>query len=290
MAKPYLCVPNLIDTTTYTVNFTGGSWNASYPLTNLAHPKLYKVARSTDATTGSTTLDVALGATRNVRLVGIPKHNLSRSATIRVRGGTDATFALTNHDSGTVTVWATLTSPGYGQTGDFLDTNSQLSPEVATDYNVGFVDVATTAYSASYLRIGITDTTNTDGYVQLHRLFVASAWDLSVYGAPGMQWSWLDDNTIIERSKGGVDFADDRPKRRRVLIAFDGVTGTDARLLALSIQRQVGRSGQIYFVLDADQATQAYQTAFLGTLKEVTPVEWTMYDHTKVQFVVEEVL
>jgi hypothetical protein len=67
------------------VLFSRGSWAAALPLANLADPRLAKPARSTDATGWNTQFDFDLGAPALVGFVGIPKHNLSRAATIRVR-------------------------------------------------------------------------------------------------------------------------------------------------------------------------------------------------------------
>lgn len=72
----------------YTPTLSGGSWNANLPLTNLQDRRLAKVARSSSAAITSTLFDVDLKATRNVRLVAIPKHTLSSAGQVRARGFT----------------------------------------------------------------------------------------------------------------------------------------------------------------------------------------------------------
>lgn len=70
----------------YTPTFSGGSWAAGLPLTNLADRRLAKVARSTDAALTSTTFDTDLLTARYVSLVALPKHTISTAGSVRVRG------------------------------------------------------------------------------------------------------------------------------------------------------------------------------------------------------------
>lgn len=70
----------------YTPTLSGGSWEAGLPLTNLQDRRLHRVARSTDAAVASTVFTVDLGTDRAVRLVAIPKHNISAAGTVRARG------------------------------------------------------------------------------------------------------------------------------------------------------------------------------------------------------------
>lgn len=90
MARIIIASPNRVDADFYPVTFSGGSWQAALPLTNLRDPLMSKVARSTDAATASTTFDVDLGAPRDIRIIGIPAHNLSRAARIKATGASDA--------------------------------------------------------------------------------------------------------------------------------------------------------------------------------------------------------
>ena len=71
-----------------------GSWQAALPLTNLQDRRLAKVARSTDATAASTQFMLQLygggGAVKPIYMVAIPKHNLSATGWVRVRGNNAA--------------------------------------------------------------------------------------------------------------------------------------------------------------------------------------------------------
>src|SRR5258708_5693879 len=113
-----------------TANFTlsGGSWNASYPRTNLQSLPLSRVARSTDLNTANTAIIATSSVTRRVGLIALARHNFSLTATIRVRLYADAGMLTLIYDSGVVDVWPEVYP--YGQleweddnfwTGKYLD-------------------------------------------------------------------------------------------------------------------------------------------------------------------------
>jgi hypothetical protein len=86
MANAVFSYPNYSDVSDQvTPILSGGSWNSSFPLTNLQDAVLSKVARSTNATAASTKFNVDLVSPRGISRVIIPSHNLSSSATARVR-------------------------------------------------------------------------------------------------------------------------------------------------------------------------------------------------------------
>lgn len=72
-------------TVSVTPTYSGGSWVAGLPLTNLSDRRLAYVARSTDAARASTQLQGNLQTSRSIGLVAIPKHTISASGKVRVR-------------------------------------------------------------------------------------------------------------------------------------------------------------------------------------------------------------
>jgi hypothetical protein len=82
----------------------GGGWLT--PFANLLDPRPQTViqARSTDP--ADTTFTVDFGAQRNnIGLFHFQRLNVSSLATIRVRAGSDITFATGTYDSGIVSAW-----------------------------------------------------------------------------------------------------------------------------------------------------------------------------------------
>lgn len=65
---------------------SGGSWQASLPLSNILNRQVQKVARSTNAAESSTAFVANLPAARSIDVVALIVHNLSTSARVRIRG------------------------------------------------------------------------------------------------------------------------------------------------------------------------------------------------------------
>lgn len=81
-----LLFPNFADNSvSYTPAYSGGSWLAGLPLTNLKDRALENVARSTNAALTSTIVKVDLGVARSVRGFVVPKHTMSAAADVRWR-------------------------------------------------------------------------------------------------------------------------------------------------------------------------------------------------------------
>lgn len=96
--KPILGFPNHLDSS-FTgsgysaVKLSGGGWQASRPLTNLRDPLFSKAARSSSAAVADTFINVDLGVARDIKLLAIPQHNISRSGTVRIRASNTIGFS-----------------------------------------------------------------------------------------------------------------------------------------------------------------------------------------------------
>lgn len=97
MGNTLICYPDR--TVEAATTFSGGSWNASFPLTNLQNKLLSKVARSTNATVASTQFVATYAAPIDVRLISLLNHNISLAGTIRVRGYSDASLTQLVYDT-----------------------------------------------------------------------------------------------------------------------------------------------------------------------------------------------
>ena len=113
-------------TTLMTWDSAYGSYNGSYPASNLTSLPLARVSRSTNLTLASTRWKGTADTLRAMRLLGIIRHNISLSGMVRVRLYVDTGLTCTA-DSGTnlvsatshglangaqVVIWTTGTMPG----------------------------------------------------------------------------------------------------------------------------------------------------------------------------------
>lgn len=228
---------NFIDAST----LSNGTWNASYPQSNLKTRYLNQKARSTTTTA---TIDMDLGAAQSIGVVALIKHNLTTTATVRIQGAAANTFATNLYDSGTVTVYA------------------------HTDYALQFTSV-----SARYWRITITDTSNALGYVELARVFIGKRF------APTNNIDWaasigVESKTVIQESLAGVEYFDTRPNRRIWQGKWSWLSDAEAYSTLIALQRSQDVSGEVYLFEESTDTLYRDQRWFLGRFRTLNAIEW----------------
>lgn len=129
MSAPIFGFPIYSDVgTVYTPSFSAlyGSWNGSYPLTNLQDRRLAQAARSSDALASSSQFVVDLGVARACRVFALPKHNLSLAATVEIRGSQSlALFGYAPGDSITA-LGGTFTRADASTCATYVDANGAI--------------------------------------------------------------------------------------------------------------------------------------------------------------------
>lgn len=290
MAQPLiLSSPNRADADFYTVSFSGGSWEASLPLTNLRDPLLSAVARSTDATNASTQFVVDLGVPRDIRLVACPDGNYTRDSRVRITGATDSGFTDVVVTVDFRDIWQEVYPWGTLPWEDLAWWDGKITAEDAVGYPMPFIHVFDTAVVARYWKIEIDDEGNPDGYVELSRLFLSPGYQPTHNAEYGATIGWETD-TSRQRSLGGADFYDERRPRRRMRLTLNAIEMDELYAQMFEIQRRQGISRQIYVVLDPDDGPNLHRTSFLATLEELSPIELAFYDRGVVAVDLVEVI
>lgn len=242
----------------YTPAISGGSWSSDLPLSNLLDRALENVARSADALAASTTLDIDLGVARAVRVLALPKTNLTAAATVKWEGGTSAGANDVYNSTALAVSWSATTA------------------EDRDGINCAVVHVPATAKTARYWRVSIVDTANPDGYVQLARLVIAAGYQPTINMKVGAKLG-LRDATVRTESDGAAAKYQVKPVRRTMTFALPMLGQAEAFASAFKIQRQAGKSKQLFFVLDPDDTTYMHERAFLGTLEELGDLDFAKY-------------
>lgn len=277
MANIIIASPNRVDATYYTVAFSGGSWETTLPLTNLRDPLLSATARSTDATLASTQFVVDLGAPRDIRVVGIPSGNWTRTAKVRVTAATDAGFTDIVAVVDWRDVWRVVYPWGTLPWGHPSFSDGKLSAEEAQDYTMPFVYVFSGAQIARYWKIEIDDTTNPDGYVEISRLFLAPGYQPThnaEYGATITQ----ETETAVQKSLGGARFYDERGVERTVRLTLNALPLNELYSRLFDINRAQNICRQVFFVMDADDDQNLHRTSFICTFQELSPIELAYFE------------
>lgn len=258
----------------YTPTYSGGSWETTLPLDNIADRRLDKVARSTDATATNTVFEVDLGVAREVGLIAVILPNLSSAGTVRVKGSsTEGDFSSPVYDSTAITPYPS---------GATAETLGALSPT--------FVAVPSSGQTARYWQVQITDTGNSDGYIDVARLVIAKAWQPSINMSAGAVLG-LESETSRRVTDGGSAVYNDRPRRRLLDFSIALLPDDESMEDAWDMQRIAGTSGQMFFVMDpADTGFMLLRRSFLCVLRALSGVEFTHYDMNTVGFRLTEEL
>lgn len=271
MSNILISFPNRSDSGT----LSAGTWQAALPLANLQNTQLAKVARSTAATLASTKFDCDLGSDLYLRVVALPgTTQLTRAAKWRIRGSNDASFGSSVYDSGWIDIYPVIYPTGVLNFGDPGFFDGKLA---AVDYTAGYrvqpVHILTTISTSRYWRIELDDTTNGDGYVEIGRLFMGYAYQPTINMKTGYSFGWQTTSSSTE-TDGGAVFHDDRARRRLVEFVLAQETTDEALVRGFEATRQLGTAGQFFVVTDPDDTEHLHRRAFLGTLKELSPLRF----------------
>lgn len=268
MAHAILAYGNRADSAT----LSGGDWEATLPLTNLQDRRLGRVARTDGVDSADTKFDADFGAVRLFRVVSLVGHNGSLTGTCRFRLSNDPTFATSLADSGVMDIWPSVYPT---EVLDWFAENywtGQYTDEERSGYTAAMTYVLPTTVAARYLRVEIDDEDNADGYLQFGRLFAADGWQPvrnMVYGA---QIGWTD-RTEVQEAISGAEYFDVRTPARSVQFGLEAMDEDEAMARGFEFQRQIGVSGECFFIWDPDDTVHALRRQFLCRPRTLSMIE-----------------
>ena len=281
MSGVLLGYTNRIDTST----LSGGSWVATLPLTNLKNRILGKVARSTDATNASTKFDINLtNANVPVRIVSLVNHNFTTAATYRIRGASDAGFTTILYDSGVKEVY-----PAIFSTDDLeweMDNwwSGIPSAEDIQGYTSNLVEITSTPIFAQYWRVEIFDSANTAGYVQIGRVMICQAWKPTRDASVGAGIGW-ETTTTMTRALSGAKYFQAKIPARSTKFTLDVMS-----VNAFEIDRRSGLDKEVLYIMDESDTLHALRRRYLGTLRELSAIEYPYSNLLSKSYVIDELI
>lgn len=263
---------------------SGGSYQPTLPLTNLQQSNLAYPARTVDALTSSTRIDLDFGNSDTVcRIFWINGHNLSTSATYRLTGSNVSASGSEGYDSGDLDAWPSIYSLFDL---DFEEPNwwtGQPTAEEAALYGLPlFVDLGAN-YLLRYWRLQITDTSNPDGFVQFTRLWMGPVWQPRHQFMPGAGLGWEPRDRAVE-SRGGQRYAERLNPRRVFSIKMEGLSDAEAFGRALDMQRVVGAEGEVLVIPDPSDAQNWHRRCMLARVRRADPVVAALYGNQEATF------
>jgi len=270
---------------TLAATLSGGSWHASFPLNNLENAALSVKARSANALAASTKFDINLGGATKLRALALVSHNFSIAATIQVKFSTVADFATTVYDSTSVNVY-----PNY-----YDDTNLDWGQPVLTGNKPSRADAIAMRYpiffsasamvTAQYVRVEITDTANTDGYVEIGRCFVAPGLELPRnYLIPGSQWGYETDTKTSKTQNGTKYFNRVEALKTCNFTIPDALIDVGMGQL-LDMQRFLNLDQELFLIANPAATSMCNrQQSFLGRLRQLAAYEYYSFNRGDMGF------
>lgn len=220
----------------------GSSELSALPAANVQKLRPDKVWRATGCTAEYLTID--FGSAVAADALALVAHNLTESATLRMRGASTAAnvTAAPAVDTTAVSAW-----PASGKPTD-------------PDWPYYFSLLTwSNAVAYRYWRLDIADSTNPAGYVQAGRLFAgpnfvpATNVDINVgigLSSPG----------LVARSSFGKVFADDRgAPARAFVLPMSSITETELTDSIFELQRYCGLARDFAFCLDPSATTRFHK-------------------------------
>jgi hypothetical protein len=227
---------------------SAGSW--ALPLSNLKDPRPSKKARSSSAALVDTKFRIDLGESKSFKALALTNTNLSSAAQYKITRYSDAyTTAIDN------TGW--LAIPGY-------------PADDPDDIGAGIFHIYASALAARYWQFEFDDTANTDGFIDLGRLFMPACWqpplNFDLNNSEG-----VDPNTPRQDSLGRVGYFNRRKPARYFNFAFGRLASSEIATLR-RIRKICNVDKQVVVIPDLTDTGNFNEICFLATLKQMPPL------------------
>lgn len=165
-----------------------------------------------------------------------------------------------------------------------------LSQQARAGFQSPYILKLPSVQNFRYWRVEIADVDNSDGYVQIGRLFMARGWTPSINYTYGASLGYQDP-TPVETSLSGAEYFDIRSKFRVMNFDLDYISDTEAYNYALDLQRVAGISGEVLVMPDGgEDAGQQPLRSFVGRLRQIGAVTQPKPTAFSVKFEVKELL
>lgn len=289
MANCMLCYPNVSDTAA----LSGGDWQSGAPVTNVTTKEMQQYARTSDVSPLSSVIEFDFDNLTACSVLALANHNISLSGKARVVLWKDHERTIVAYDSGFVPVWPRWKPTLQLRWSDHNFWGGQAPEAVRTTFPSLFLKVFSkggkfpAAISARAATCYISDSKNTDGYVEIGRVFLGPDWTPFINMEFGAQVAWVDPS-VVNRVMNGAKVFEKRPKYRQAVFSLKTMEPDEGVSEALLLTGLLGITEQLLYVFDPEDDTKIQQTSFIGTLSDISPLVWWQYNLTSMGWKVEE--
>lgn len=269
---------------------SGGSYSAGAPLNSLLDRDVGNVARTTDTLAASTQFTAALSQLRPIGVVAIIRTNCGRAATYRVRIYTDAGLTALVYDSGTVDVWPAWMYPrGSVEWEDPRFWDGRPATEDLPYFSSDVIHPLASNVLGRYIKVEFSDSGNAAGYLEFGRLFVDDGWE-PVWNISRGNAVGHEDLSTIAQTPVGKEFFTERDVRRYARFQLAWMTDAERWGRAFDMQRIAKTVNEVLYIRDPSETHNLKRNAFMGRVRELSPIEDPFVNSNSTSYEIKEIL
>ncbi len=267
--KIALCWPNYIDDAVV----SGGSWVSTLPLTHVQDDRTSVVAKTTSLDPAATQFSITLPKRERLQVLAIYAHNLSATATIRVRVYRDAGQTDLIDDTGWQNVWPVLYGLDDVIWGNDNFWNRRLSEDDRQKYTPLTPVLFEERLLGSSLHVELLDISNPDGAIMLGRVMPADVWQ----PIKNLDWNvshGYDSGTQITRAGDlkRTGYARRVTPKRTVQFQLSNLTEDEAFLRLHRLQRTQDIVGEILYLWSPVPSPTNFARAMIAQQTELNGI------------------
>lgn len=182
-----------------------------------------------------------------------------------------------DHDSGSVAAWpAAYVSGTTAEQRAGMRGNAIYRPGTPQTYRYWRIDLAGEGHAATYLQLG--------------RVLMGDAWEVAENPAYGELSLGIESRDLVGESDGGSEYFTPRLSPRVARYPLRLMQESEALGQALEMQRQLGTSGELFWLWDPADTRWLPLRSFLGRMRTLSPLEASIYGRYATAFEVKELL
>ena len=243
---------------------TGGVWRDDLDTKMLKRGLLTAVAKTVDLTT--LVLDITLGESKDIQVLGICNHNISPTGTYQWECFSDSGRTVGVYDS------TTITSYEYDK--------SLIHKTTCDSIEIPVTDI--------YWRLTIVDAGNTEGFTKIGRLFIGERFDPTCNMSYGLKHGIDTKNTIIERSNVGIE-AFIQSVRTRTALFTHKYMSIELGEKFFSMQMEMGVSEAVLYEFNPENKAKGLFT-FVGRNDTINPLDYPYSKLNALAFNIKEII
>lgn len=271
---------------------SGGSWQASLPLSNIRTQDIMRVARSATAAEADAQFRIDFGTTitRYISLLLLLNHNLTSAGEYRVTFGANADGSAPAVDTGLLDAWRPVVVFGAGPWGSFgwdglTYPDGFVAPPTIRHRFAPIVQVG--AGGHRYMHLYLKDTSNPAGFLQVGRVLGGPVWQPEVGADFGISMQWVDPSEVT-RTRGGRRIVGDDARFRVARASFRFLREEEAWGFLYEWQR-LGKGREVWFEADHDRADEVGdRRSIYAALADIAPLAQPLPARFATELLLEE--